>query len=90
MFSCVYICTYIYIYIYIENIRPSRNNHKTVKPTKCMQVLEEPPRHSARHTGVCEKTLLRIRRLVGNSALKTPNLWLDCSFCCWVAWPRPK
>ena len=43
------------------------------------------------HTGVCEKQqLLRIRRQVGNSASRTPNLGLDCSLCCWVAWPRLK
>ena len=35
-----------------------------------------------------KKTFLRIRRLVGNSALKAQNLGLDCSFCLWVAWPR--
>ena len=34
-----------------------------------------------------KKTLLRIRRQAGESALKAPNLELDCSFCCWVAWP---
>lgn len=39
---------------------------------------------------VCGKTILRIRIQVGQSALKTPNLWLDCSFCCWAAWPRLK
>ena len=40
--------------------------------------------------GVCEKTLLRIRRQVGKSAPKAPNLGLDRSFRCWVAWPRLK
>ena len=33
---------------------------------------------------------LRIGRRVGKSALRTPHLWLGCSFCCWVAWPRLK
>ena len=37
------------------------------------------------HTDVCEKTLLRIRRQVGTSASRAPNLGLDCSFRCWVA-----
>ena len=46
--------------------------------------------HAGVATGFCEKTLLRIRRPVGNSPLKTPNLGLDCSFCCWVVWPRLK
>ena len=35
-----------------------------------------------------KKKFLRIRMQVGKSALKTPNLGQDCSFGCWVAWPR--
>ena len=36
-----------------------------------------------------KQALLRIRRQIGESALKAPNLVLDYSFCCWVAGPRP-
>ena len=43
---------------------------------------------SARDTGVCEKTLLRIRRRAGTLALKTPNQGLESSFCCWIALSR--
>ena len=39
----------------------------------------------ARHAGVCEKTRLWMRRLVGKSAFKRPNQGLDCSFCCLTA-----
>ena len=39
-------------------------------------------------TGGCEKTLLWRIKLVRILALKTPNQGLDCSYCCWVAWPR--
>ena len=35
-----------------------------------------------------KKSLLWIRKQVGKSAFKTPNQGLDCSFCCWIAWPR--
>ena len=38
-------------------------------------------------TGVCEKDPPPDMK-VGKSDLKAPNLGLDCSFCCWVAWPR--
>ena len=37
-----------------------------------------------------KKSLLRKRRRVGKSALRAPNLGLDCSFCCWTARPRLK
>ena len=34
---------------------------------------------------ICEHN---IPPAVGKSALKAPDLGPDCSFCCWVSWPR--
>ena len=71
---------------------------ETPPPAACHRLLDRPPPAAARpsadrsstSTGipVSEKKLLRIRRQVGRSALKTPNLGLDCSFFCQVARPR--
>ena len=37
---------------------------------------------------LCGRSDATLTGKVGKSHLKAPNLVLDCSFCCWVAWPR--
>ena len=70
----MYVCIYIYIYIHIY-IRTHYIIYREI-------IVRVPLPVSVK------RTLLRIRRQVGTSALKAPHLGLDCSFCCWVAGPR--
>ena len=54
----------------------------------CAEQLQNPG--SRNSIPVSAKRTLWIKEETGRnvSSLQTPNLGLDCSFCCWVAWPR--
>ena len=46
--------------------------------------------HTRSHTGVCEQKHSSGPKYIhiGVLAFRAPTQGLDCSFCCWVAWPR--
>ena len=70
---------------------PTPPNHRLRFTTSPYATLRFPhPTYQVLHDSTANlavsvnKSLLLIRRLVGNSALRVPDLGLDCSFCRWV------